>query len=181
MKKLYLLFFSFFIILHTHSIFSQEKATGPVIEEYGPVYKVVNPDFKVDTSTELKVVFDVMNSPDDKGSINASIETAARFFNMHAQAGIPLNQLHAALVVHNKAAKDIMTNEAYREKYQRDNPNLKLINLLIDSGVQVVFCGQSAAARGVSKEEMIPRVQVSLSAMTALIQLQNQNYRLIKF
>jgi len=52
---------------------------------------------------------------------------------------------------------------------------------LIDAGGEIIFCGQSSKSRGFPKEDLIEGVQMSLSAMTALIHLQDDNYRLIKF
>jgi len=169
-----------FLFISTHS-FSQNKSKGPIIAEYGEVFEVENPEFKTDVTKEYKAVFDIMNSPESHTDVNKSIETAARFLNMHAQAGVPKNQLKAALVVHNAASKDIITNVAYQKKYGTDNPNRELVQTLLDADVQIIFCGQSSAARGFPKEELIEGVQLSLSAMTALIELQNQEYRLIKF
>ena len=160
---------------------AQTKESGPVIKDFGKVWSVANMDFKVDSTKTYRAVFDIMNSPEDVSQLNASIETAARFLNMHAQNGVPISQLKVALVVHNKASKDVITSEAYKSKYGTTNPNEKLLNDLLDVGAEVIFCGQSAASRGFPKEELIPRVQLSLSAMTALIQLQDDNYRLIKF
>ena len=159
----------------------QEKASGPILKNYGKVFKVDGTDFKIDMTQEFKAVFDVMNTPDGHETINPSIETAARFLNMHAQAGIPKEQLKAAIIVHNLASKDVMNDAAYTIKYGINNPNSGLIKALLEADVQVIFCGQSAISRGVAKEELIEGVQLSLSAMTALIQLQNEDYRLIKF
>jgi len=163
------------------SIVAQSKSAGPIITEFGEVFAVESQEFKVDPTKEYKAVFDIMNSPESHTQINKSIETAARFLNMHAQNGVPAENLKAALVVHNAASKDIITNKAYNKKYGTDNPNQKLIQALLDANVQIIFCGQSSAARGFPKEELVEGVQLSLSAMTALIDLQNQDYRLIKF
>ncbi len=154
---------------------------GPIIKDFGAVKEIKNPDYKTNTSETFKVVFDIMDSPEDLKAINKKIETAARFLNMHAQAGVPHEQLKVALVVHNKASKDIITDKAYMDRYKTKNPNSQLIESLMDAGVEVIFCGQSSKSRGFPKEDLIPGTQISLSAMTALIQLQNQNYRLIKF
>ncbi|NER16754.1 DsrE family protein [Spongiivirga citrea] len=159
----------------------QAQKKGPIIKDFGAVRQIENPDFKTDTSETFKVVFDVMDSPEDLNAINKKIETAARFLNMHAQAGVPKEQLKVALVVHNKASKDLITDKAYQKRYKTKNPNSQLIQSLMDAGVEVIFCGQSSKSRGFPKEDLIPGTQISLSAMTALIQLQNQNYRLIKF
>jgi len=180
MKRIYILILLTGIIFQT-SISAQDKKTGPVIKEYGKVWSIENPDFKVDVSKEYKAVFDIMKSPNSHESINATIETAARFLNMHAQSGVPLENLKIALVVHNKASKDVITSEAYQKKYGTDNPNQELIKALMDAGGQIIFCGQSSLSRDFPREDLIEGVQLSLSAMTALIQLQGEDYRLIKF
>lgn len=160
---------------------AQTKHAGPVIPDYGAVWDVDTPDYRTSFEEPLKVVFDIMNSPESHEAINASIETAARFLNMHARAGVPLENMHVALVVHNQASKDIMDSEAYQERYGVANPNEQLVKELIDAGVQVIFCGQSSYSRGFPRSQTIDGVELGLSAMTALIQLQNQGYRLVKF
>ena len=163
------------------SIVGQTKQSGPAIKDFGKVWSINNTDFKVDTTKTYKAVFDIMNSPENVSQLNSSMETAARFLNMHAQNGIPLDQLKVALVVHNQASKDVITSDAYKIKYGVENPNEALLNDLMDAGADIIFCGQSSVSRGFPKEELMPRVQLALSAMTALIQLQDENYRLIKF
>ncbi len=182
LKNGFLYIFTFLISLVSSEILiAQSKESGPIIKDFGKVWRIDNTDFKVDTTKTYKAVFDIMNSPEDITQLNASIETAARFLNMHAQSGVPANQLKVALVVHNQASKDVISSEAYKTKYGTANPNENLLNDLIEAGAEVIFCGQSSLSRGFPKEELIPGVQLSLSAMTALIQLQDDNYRLIKF
>lgn len=179
MKIIHISLISFFSF--TIFSFGQEKTAGPVIKEFGKVATIENPDFKTNTSLEFKAIFDVMQSPENKENLSAYLETAARFLNMHAQAGVPTENLKVALVVHNLATKDILNNEAYRKKYGVANPNTELIKAFQASGAQVIVCGQSLVSRSYSKDELLPDVQVALSAMTALIQLQKDNYNLIKF
>jgi predicted peroxiredoxin len=81
----------------------------------------------------------------------------------------------------NKTSKDVANSNAYKAKYGVPNPNEELLKQLIAAGADIIFCGQSSASRGFPKEDLVDGVQISLSAMTALIQLQDDNYRLIKF
>lgn len=171
----------FLLILFSLPCISQEKKAGPIIEKYGEVWTIENPDFKTDTSQEFKVVFDVMDSPKSHAEINRKLETAARFLNMHAQSGVPLSQLKVALVVHNQASKDITHDEAYKARFGVSNPNTALVEALLDANVDIIYCGQSSLTRNFPKEDLIPGVKIALSAMTALIQYQNEGYRLIKF
>jgi intracellular sulfur oxidation DsrE/DsrF family protein len=159
----------------------QEKGAGPVIRNFGEVWKVENTTFATDTAEEFKVVFDVMDSPDSHMELNRTIETAARFLNMHVQNGIPAANLKVYLVVHNKATKDILDDPYYEDRFGMPNPNSALIKDLLRAGVGVVLCGQSSVSRQMPATQAIDGVQLALSAMTALVQLQNEGYQLIKF
>lgn len=169
------------LVLVSFEAQSQEKKAGPIIENYGKVWAIENSNYATQKDTVFKVVFDIMNSPEDLSQRNASIETAARFLNMHAQSGVSAENMKVVMVVHNKASKDLCTNKAYHKKYDVDNPNAEMIQQLLDVGVEFIFCGQSSVSRDFPIEETIPGVQLGLSAMTALIQLQNEGFRLIKF
>ena len=169
------------LFIPQYNLFSQSKETGPIIENYGEVWNIEDPSFSTDTSKEFRVVFDIMNSPESHTEINKSIETAARFLNMHAQNGVPKENLKVVLVVHNKASKDIITNQAYQKRFSANNPNEALVQELMNAGVNVVLCGQSSLSRNYPITEAIEGVQLALSAMTALVQLQDKGYQLIKF
>lgn len=170
-----------FFALLPAGITAQEKATGPVIPEYGEVFQVPNPGLPTDTGHTFRAIFDVMHGLEDKSQRNPYLESAARYLNMHAQAGVPAGQLHAVLVVHNAASADLLTDAFYRERFGLDNPNGPMLRTLMDAGVEVILCGQSSMARNIPLEHTVPGVKLALSAMTALIQYQDQGYRLIKF
>lgn len=173
----------FFALLITFFNYAQERHSGEAIKDYGAFYSVANPDFHTDITAQYKVVFDVARNFDNPSKPNTLIETAARFINMHREAGVPAENIKVALVIHGGAYADILKNEFYQEKYPElsVNPNANLITQLSKQGVEIILCGQTAAYRKIAKTDMLPEVQVSLSAMTALVQRQNQGYRLINF
>lgn len=175
-------FLSFTILLSLGTLVqAQEKKPGPVIADYGAVWEIPDPDFKTDTNKRFRVMFDIMNSPENQDERNASIETAARFLNMHAQAGVPPENLQVALVVHNKASKDLLNDTAYEKRYGVPNPNSEMLRQLIEAGAEVIFCGQSSLSRNIPIASTVEGVQLSLSAMTAILQLKDKDYTLIKF
>ncbi len=148
--------------------------TGPVIADYGPVAAVEGaraiPDGMV-----FRVAFDVAESA-KPGAVNRRLETAARFLNMHAAAGVPAENLHVAVVVHGQAAKDLT-----RGTEDTPNANAGLIAALAAEGVDILVCGQSAAYHGVAAEDLAPGVEMALSAMTAHAELQQAGYTLNPF
>lgn len=176
--------FAFFpTLLFFFTVYSQEaeRLTGPVIKNYGSTFAVENPDFKTDPNKVYKVVFDINNSPEDPSAVNPMLNTLARFINMHAQAGVPLKNLKAVGVIHNKASKAAMNNEAYREQFGVDNPNIPLMEELEKAGAEIYMCGQSIYARGVDPDRLAGPVRTALSAMTVFLSLQSEGYMLIRF
>ena len=170
--------FSVFLLFFTgFYAFSQQTQTGPIIQDYGAVWEIENPDFAMDKSQEFKVVFDVKVGPESDTEVNRNLNTVARFLNMHAQHGVPTSQLKAALIVHGTAARNLLTDEGHQQRYGVPNPNRELVEQLMEANVEVIMCGQSSKTRDLPKEELIPGVKIALSAMTANIQLQNQGYR----
>lgn len=161
---------------------AQDYEAGNLIPEYGKTFSVKSPEFSTDTSEMLKAVIEVDRNF-DPAQPNKLIETAARYLNMHEKAGVPPENLKVALVIHGKAVFDVLKDEFYTEKFPavKQNPNLPLIKALAKNGVQVIVCGQSAAHHKVTREKANENSKFALSAMTALVQLQNDDYRLIKF
>jgi intracellular sulfur oxidation DsrE/DsrF family protein len=154
----------------------QTTHAGPLIESAGAVF-AVSPTFTTPTDRDYKVAFEVAIPSPDPANMNQRINTVARFLNMHAQAGVPEQQLSGAIVAHGAASFELLDDEAYRTKFGVDNPNSAVIRELIAAGQPVILCGQSAASRGVPIEGLIPGVQVALSAITAFVVLQDEGYR----
>ncbi len=178
-KKVQVLFLLSFLFIFSES-FAQDKVTPEKpISNFGPTYPIENPDYKTSLSEEYKVVFDITKASEDPSELNRYVEAVARFLNMHVEAGKPLNSMDVYIVMHGGAAQTLLKNEFYNDVYKTDNPNIALFEALNETGVQIILCGQTAHARNISEERRIPEAKISLSAMTALIQLQNDGYRLI--
>ncbi len=153
---------------------------GPVIPAFGKVATVADADVKLAADTEFHVAFDVSTATES--TLNRTLEGAARFLNMHAEAGIPADHQHLAIVVHGAAVFDVSSAEAYARKYPGStNPNAPLVAALKEQGVRIIVCGQSAAAQNVAKADLLPGVELALSAMTANALLQQQGYTLNPF
>ncbi len=149
--------------------------TGPLITEYGRVTVVPGAE-PLAANTVFNVAFDVTERG-EKDAINRRLESAARFLNMHAAAGVAPENMKLAVVVHGPAVLDL-TNDTV---YGGDNKNADLIKLLLANGVTVHVCGQSAAYQNVNAEDLLPGVKMAVSAMTAHALLQQQGYTLNPF
>ena len=160
-------------------VLTAEPSKGPLIKHFGPVFDVPQATLKLDTKEPLRVVFDVGAAPDDKAQLNRRIESVARYMNMHARAGYAAEQMDIAVVLHGTASWNALSDEAYRKRFGEANPNTALIQALRDNDVDFWLCGQSAGFNGINNTELSTEIGLSLSAMTALQQLQTSGYALI--
>ena len=153
---------------------------GPVFTDFGPTAPVEQSE-PVAKDTQFHIAFDV-SAAAEPDKINRTIESAARFINMHVAAGVPEENIHLAIVVHGGAAFDL-TNAAFfaAHKDGRANASAAAIAQLQDHGVEFYLCGQSAAAQGISNADLLPGVKMSLSAMTAHALLQQQGFTINPF
>ena len=144
---------------------------GTVVPDYGkfsPVEGVTLP-----AETVFKVIFDVAEGgPED--DVNRGIDSAARFLNMNAHAGVTPENMKVVVVVHGGAWKDLLTDEARGGA----NPNAQLIAELQAAGAVFDLCGQTAAAHDVTPDMLLPGVNIALSAMTTRALLQQEGYTL---
>jgi intracellular sulfur oxidation DsrE/DsrF family protein len=102
--------------------------------------------------------------------------------NMHGKAGVAADNINVAVVIHGGAAFDLLSPTEHKSRREdADNPNTALIGALTDAGVRIILCGQTAAYRDISKDDLLPNVELALSAMTAHAQLQQSGYTLNPF
>ncbi|ASK87049.1 DsrE family protein [Sphingorhabdus sp. SMR4y] len=153
---------------------------GPVFETFGPTAPVQQSE-PVSAEAQFAIAFDGATAA-DTDKINRTIESAARFINMHVAAGVPKENIRLAIVVHGGASVDLTRQEFFAAKKDgKTNASAAAIARLQQHGVQFYLCGQSAAAHGISNADLLPGVKMSLSAMTAHALLQQQGYSINPF
>lgn len=155
---------------------------GPVLTEFGAHAPVPGVE-QLPADTEFAIAYDVA-TPAAEGSPNRGFDSAARFLNMHVANGVPQENIRLVVVVHGKAALELLTDEAHAANAasrQGDNPSGKLVEALLAEDVRFILCGQSAAAYGIAPDDLIPGVEMSLSAMTAHALLQGSGFTVNPF
>ncbi|MEX2499709.1 MAG: DsrE family protein [Wenzhouxiangellaceae bacterium] len=158
---------------------AQEFSTGPAIEHFGPAVDVPDASFNLVGGTKYRVLFDVSAGSKDKHELNRGLESAARFINMHARAGIDPEDLQIEIVTHGGTTFDVLSDAAYRERFGRDNPNTALLGALSEAGVVIRQCGQSATFNGVDADELAPPGSMAVSAMTVVVRRQSEGWALL--
>lgn len=157
---------------------NEMQASGPRIQSNGPTFEVANPSFTAPEGHVYKAVFEIASGDSDSERPVADLTTVARFLNVHARHGVPDDQVQVAAVFHGPAYAALLTDEAYAERHDgKENPTRDLVRELLDAGVPLVLCGQTAGGRGVTQEDLVPGAQIALSAMTALNVFLSQGYQ----
>ena len=157
-----------------------EWQLGPVFADFGPHAAVAGID-NLPADTEFSHSFDVAKHGEGEQR-NRGIESAARFINMHAAHGVDPANMRVAVVVHGTAVLDLLTDDARSAgDYGATNPSGDMVRAMLAQGVRFIVCGQSAAAHGITQADLIPGVEMALSAMTAHALLQQAGYSVNPF
>ena len=129
-----------------------------------------------DPKTDYKVVFADNQEPKDPSAVNPMLPTT--YVNTLGKYGVPAEHRHLVIMFHHRTPgiDIVMTNEAYRERYHRDNPNIAIIHALKQAGVDVRVCGQGLIAQKIDAKQVNPDVQIDLWAMTTIVNLQMKGY-----
>jgi intracellular sulfur oxidation DsrE/DsrF family protein len=155
---------------------------GPVLTEFGAHAPVPGVE-QLPATTEFALAFDV-STPAAEGAANRGFESAGRFLNMHVAHGVPRENIRLVVVVHGKASLELLSNAAHAANplsRQGDNPSGKLVEALLAEDVRFILCGQSAAVYGIKPADLIPGVEMALSAMTAHALLQKDGFTVNPF
>jgi intracellular sulfur oxidation DsrE/DsrF family protein len=140
-----------------------------------PAREVLGAHERPDPSVTYKVVFDLA-APMKAEEPYAGLQAVARYVNTLARAGVAADHRHIAIVFHQGSTDIVMNNEAFKGRYQRDNPNLGMIRALKNAGVELHVCGQAVLARKIEPATIQPEIQLDLWALTTLVNLQQRGY-----
>lgn len=159
----------------------EDLHTGPLIESFGRHVDLPDADFETRTDHVYRVAFEILQPLQAPERVHGRLEAAARFMNMHAHAGVPQENLQMKLILHGGGTRTAMTNEAYRKRYDVDNPSLPLLGALADAGVEIFLCEQSRVLIGLDASEVAAPIKSALSAMTAVVTLQADGYQFLTY
>ncbi|WP_258099126.1 DsrE family protein [Marinoscillum pacificum] len=164
--------FIFALTLVSISAIAQELEY-PVIKGYGGVVRA--PEAIMPTEGG-KIIIDIASDQTTGEGTNKSLDRVARLINLYGLAGIQPSQLDVAVIVHGGATKTVISNAGFNEKYGTDNPDLLLIKALKEQGVKVMVCSQALLRRGFKQEWLNEEVDLTLSAITTLVEYQQKGY-----
>lgn len=162
------------------SLFGQ-SAQFPIVKEYGGIYEIPDATERPDPTLTYKLLVDLSTAAEDNKQISRWVDNVARLMNLHGLAGVPKKKLKVKVVIHGGAIFTLLNNEQYQERFQTDNPNLKVYEALLEAGADIMVCGQSLIARKMMTKDLWPGVRIAHSALTTITTYVPQGYVLLKF
>jgi intracellular sulfur oxidation DsrE/DsrF family protein len=152
---------------------------GPVFKDFGS-HTPVESDLAIPKGMVLRHAYDVTAA--SPGKRNSGFETAARFINSHVANGMAERDVAVAVVVHGPAIAELTRPANYAARHAgAANASQAMVEELLRKGVRIIVCGQAANSMGVKKAELLPGVELSVSASSAHAILQAQGYTLNPF
>lgn len=150
------------------------------VSGYGAVHTAPAAAERPTNSLRYKVLFSITQGNDDTSKPNASLNKVARFVNLLAADGVRPQPGDVVAVVHGAATPIVLSDPAFHAHGAgSNNPNLELVDRLKKAGVSIRVCSQALAAASISPEAVDERVQIDVSALTTMANLQLKGYALI--
>jgi intracellular sulfur oxidation DsrE/DsrF family protein len=179
LKKFIPLVFLTFILVQVGSF--AQTAQFPIVKGYGGIFEIKDATERPDPNLEYKILVDLTSQAENDKEISRWVDNVARLMNLHGLAGVPKEKIHVKVVVHGGGVFTLLNDAKYQEKYQVDNPNLKVYEALREAGAEIMICGQSMVMRKLSKEDLWPGVKIAHSALTTITTYVPQGYVMLKF
>jgi intracellular sulfur oxidation DsrE/DsrF family protein len=179
LQKFIPLVFLTFILVQVGSF--AQTAQYPIVKGYGGIFEIKDATERPDGTLEYKILVDLASAAENDKEISRWVDNVARLMNLHGLAGVPKEKIHVKVVVHGGGVFTLLNDAKYQEKYQVDNPNLKVYEALREAGAEIMICGQSMVMRKLSKEDLWPGVKIAHSALTTITTYVPQGYVMLKF
>jgi intracellular sulfur oxidation DsrE/DsrF family protein len=132
-----------------------------------------------DPEMDYKIAWGIGQGAEDPTTeINPSLPMIARYVNTLAKWGVPEANRHIIVMFHQRSPDFdiVLSNEAFKAKYGKDNPNIPLISALKEVGVEFRGCGQAVLAREIDRKDVNPDIQIDLWALTSFMNLQMKGF-----
>lgn len=147
----------------------------PIIEGYGGVVAVA--DAVEPPRAGMKLVLDVTSEAKKPEEVNKGLDRTARLLNLYGTSGLKASDISITVVLHGEATKSVLSDEAWESRFQtKHNPNLPLIRLLQEAGVEVMVCGQALNYKKIERSEVAGEVSVAAAALTVLLNRQADGF-----
>lgn len=135
-----------------------------------------NTVLKYNPEIGYKIVIDVYDKIKDSSKLATTLREVGRTYNLNIANGVPKDKLKVAVVLHGWGIYAVLNDDAYEKKYGIKNPNTEALKTYKQEGIQFYICGQNLGFFNLPAEDLATEIDVSISAKTALITLDQLGY-----
>jgi len=180
MTKFVLILVSFAGLGSTTFITNAPKFQTSLISQAGKYLPLSQAAHKPQAGT--KMVFDITGAG-KSNEILKGLDRVAMFLNLAAENGaVNKDQFEIAVVFHGNATAASLDDESYSKLTDAtSNPNLSLMKELKSYGVRFYVCGQALARKDYPLDHVSDDVKLAVSALTVIINEQNQGAAYVPF
>jgi intracellular sulfur oxidation DsrE/DsrF family protein len=151
----------------------------PAIQGYGGIYRYSQAGLLPPSHKNYRMVINATHGAEDPSAVSPDLDKAARIYNLVRSGGAQPQQIRMIVVLHDKAAMAALSDAKYRQVFGRANPNVELIQQLRQVGARVTLCSQSMGKSNLAASDINSDVEIVLSAMTTILQAQQDGYVLL--
>lgn len=156
------------------------EPTPPAIAGSNGYVEIPHAAVTRDPKRHYKALFDAGSAAPDPQKPLPAFQRVALQLNGLMAAKVPASNIAFVMILHGPAADAVLSDAEYRQKYEVDNPNKVIFNALRAAGVRILACGQWAAARNVSREQLLPGVEIAEAATLVQITYANDGYAVLQ-
>lgn len=140
------------------------------------------PTIPVVKTDNVKVVYHI-NTMEMKDGINKGVYYLTYILDHYSRLGVTDKNLSFIAVFYGDSSTALLKDEFYKKRNGRGgkNPNINALKELVDRGVDIELCGETARMREIKDAELLPNVKVNMGSYVRVIDLQSQGYAYIKF
>lgn len=153
-----------------------QKKTSLAIKKYGNITLYDSVAVSPSKNKTYKILYRITKDIEREG-VNKELWHVARLLNLLKAYDIPDKNIHIVAVISGKGVSTSLTNKAHLKHYKKENPNLRLIDELSKNNVKLHLCGQTVAGNNLDyKKEVNQKIELTLSAMTDVIEYTKEGY-----
>ena len=180
MKNLLKLSLSAFLLFLSSSTFAQTPQF-PIVKGYGGIYEIPDATERPDGTLEYKILVDLTSASEDNKQVSRFVDNVARMMNLHGLAGVTKDRIKVKVIIHGGGVFTLLNDENYKNRFEVENPNLKVFQALEEAGAEILVCGQSLIARNLKTADLWPGVTIAHSALTTITTYVPKGYIQLKF
>ena len=159
------------LLIFFSSIINAQEWLTPVIEGYGKIKFSKDIAVQPENNLEYKLVYKITTT-DLREGVNKGLNSIAHAINMLGCSNISKEKVEIVASISGPATSIILTDKAYKEKYNSNNPNSKIINLLSQYGVKLFVCSQATSYKNIANSQINSNIISALSGASVLANYQ---------